>query len=285
VSDVLLDPLPSTERVLFQSALAVVGQVRCPPAAAHFRDCGSNRTYCAAFSRSAVGIRRRDHPPFIEEPTVVGLYNRGDEYERFEVSPEGDRADWFAFSPAVIRDAIRSVDPAAADEARPIRKPWARVSPRTFLRQRTIFEHVRRTPSPDAVLVDEWCVQLLDAIVREVYGAGDAPRVTARGYELAEAARTMIQRRFADPLSLSGIASSVDASPFHLCRTFRRVHRTSIHRYLTRVRLRRAVECLGRRDVDLGRLAVELGFSSHSHFSAAFRGEFGVSPSAVRAGF
>ena len=29
-------------------------------------------------------------------------------------------------------------------------------------------------------------------------------------------------------------------------------------------------------------LALELGFSSHSHFSAAFRREFGVVPSALR---
>jgi len=271
--------------VLYESDIVVVGQVRCRPDVPHFRDCGSARTYCAIFPRSAVLIRRGDRPPFVEDPTVVGLYNRGDDYERFKVSPEGDRGDWFGFAPTVIRDALRSVDPGAADSVRPLTIAWARISARTFLWQRQIFEHVRRTVAPDTVLVDERCLRLLAAIVSEAYGGSEGSPVDDREYELVEATRRAIDKRFAGSLSLAAIANEVGTSPFHLCRAFRRVAGTSIHRYLTSVRLRRAVECLGRHEVDLGDLAIQLGFNSHSHFSAAFRREFRITPSICRGRF
>src|SRR5262249_37447049 len=55
-----------------------------------------------------------------------------------------------------------------------------------------------------------------------------------------------------------------------------------VHRYLTRLRLRASLERLADGETDLTALALELGFSSHSHFTGAFRREFGRTPSAVR---
>ena len=54
-----------------------------------------------------------------------------------------------------------------------------------------------------------------------------------------------------------------------------------LHAYLTQLRLARALTELPHAD-DLTGLALELGFSSHSHFSARFRRAFGVSPSRFR---
>jgi AraC family transcriptional regulator len=202
VGAVLCGPLPPSERVLYESDIVVVGQVRCRPDVPHFRDCGS-----------------------------------------------------------------------------------ARISARTFLWQRQIFEHVRRTVAPDTVLVDERCLRLLAAIVSEAHGGIEGSPVDGRDYELVETTRRAIDERFAGSLSLAAVANEVGTSPFHLCRAFRRVAGTSIHRYLTSVRLRRAVECLGRDEVDLGDLAIQLGFNSHSHFSAAFRREFRITPSICRGRF
>ena len=52
--------------------------------------------------------------------------------------------------------------------------------------------------------------------------------------------------------------------------------------YRPALRLRAALERLPDSDGDLSALALELGFSSHSHFAASFTREFGVPPSAVR---
>jgi len=48
--------------------------------------------------------------------------------------------------------------------------------------------------------------------------------------------------RFHEPLTLQEIARALDVSPFHLCRTFKRSTHVTIHRYLTRMRLRAAVD-------------------------------------------
>jgi AraC-like DNA-binding protein len=54
-----------------------------------------------------------------------------------------------------------------------------------------------------------------------------------------------------------------------------------VHRYLTQLRLRAALERLADAD-DITSLAIDLGFSSHSHFTDVFRREFGKTPSEYR---
>ena len=55
----------------------------------------------------------------------------------------------------------------------------------------------------------------------------------------------------------------------------------TLYRYQLRLRLARALDLLARYD-DLTRLGLDLGFSSHSHFSSAFRSAYGRSPSEFR---
>jgi AraC family transcriptional regulator len=93
---------------------------------------------------------------------------------------------------------------------------------------------------------------------------------------------------------------------FHLARVFKARTGFSLHAYRTQLRLRAALERVaprhgagpalrlrsgqaprrgsghGGRDVDLIDIALDLGFSSHSHFTEAFRRNFGTTPSAVR---
>ena len=59
---------------------------------------------------------------------------------------------------------------------------------------------------------------------------------------------------------------------------FQQVDGLPLYRYQLRLRLARALDLLAECD-DLTTLNLELGFSSHSHFSAAFRQMYGQSPS------
>ena len=111
---------------------------------------------------------------------------------------------------------------------------------------------------------------------------GGGAAVTARDRELAEAARALLARRFAAPLTLQALAAAVATSPFHLARVFKRVTGTTLHGHRSELRLRAALEPLASPSCDLLRLALSLGYSSHSHFTAAFRAGFGVSPSDLR---
>ncbi len=115
---------------------------------------------------------------------------------------------------------------------------------------------------------------------------GRAPRRRARAFEsardLAERARGELAAHFAEALPLGELARRLGSSPFHLARSFRRVTGTTLHAHQIQLRLRAAVERLARPGIDLTGLALDLGFSSHSHFTAAFRRAFGAPPAALR---
>lgn len=81
--------------------------------------------------------------------------------------------------------------------------------------------------------------------------------------------------------TLDEIAAEVGGSPVYLTQVFRRVEGMPLYRYQLRLRLARALNLLPQYD-DLTALGLDLGFSSHSHFSAAFREAYGRSPSEFR---
>ena len=78
--------------------------------------------------------------------------------------------------------------------------------------------------------------------------------------------------------TLAEIAAEVRGSPVYLTQVFQQVEGMPLYRYQLRLRLARALDLLAQYD-DLTTLSLDLGFSSHSHFSAAFREAYGRSPS------
>lgn len=139
----------------------------------------------------------------------------------------------------------------------------------------------------DPLAVEEAALNLLSGMVK---GSSCRPRVqtgaraAARRLLLVERIRLRIADALDARLSLEGIAGEVGASPFHLARIFREETGLPIHRYRSRLRLREALDRLAQGEDDLTRLALDLGYASHSHFTDAFRAAFGLSPSAFRNG-
>jgi AraC-like DNA-binding protein len=80
---------------------------------------------------------------------------------------------------------------------------------------------------------------------------------------------------------LAEIGAEVGASPVYLTQLFQQVEGVPLYRYQLRLRLSHALDLLPRCD-DLTMLGLDLGFSSHSHFSAAFRRAYGQAPTAYR---
>src|SRR5262249_20611846 len=78
--------------------------------------------------------------------------------------------------------------------------------------------------------------------------------------------------------ALADIAAEVRGSSVYLTQVFQQVEGLPLYRYQLRLRLARALDLLAQYD-DLTALSLDLGFSSHSHFSAAFRAVYGRSPS------
>jgi AraC family transcriptional regulator len=125
---------------------------------------------------------------------------------------------------------------------------------------------------------DENFVELLSALLfaRQVRDRLSDSQVVMR-------AKTYLHDSFALPASLVDVAKAVGVSPVYLTQAFRDREGLPLYRYQTRLRMAAALARLAACD-DISSLALDLGYSSHSHFTAAFRATFGISPSRYRCG-
>jgi AraC-like DNA-binding protein len=95
--------------------------------------------------------------------------------------------------------------------------------------------------------------------------------------KLVDRAKLVLSTDLTRRWTLAEIGAEVGVSPVYLTQVFQQVEAMPLYRYHLRLRLARALDLLGRYD-DLTTLSVDLGFSSHSHFSAAFRQAYGRTP-------
>ena len=145
---------------------------------------------------------------------------------------------------------------------------------------RTRFLHWATSPSrKDSLEAQEHVLALLRSALqqdgrRETSNAATTVRLIRRAKEFLEA-------QMSNRVLLIDVARAAGTSPAYLTDLFTRVEGLSLHQYLTQLRLARALVELPHA-ADLTALALDLGFSSHSHFSFAFRRAFGCTPSEFR---
>jgi len=94
---------------------------------------------------------------------------------------------------------------------------------------------------------------------------------------LADRVKVLLASDLARRWTLADIGHEIGCSPVYLTQVFQQVEGLPLYRYHLRLRLARALDLLTEYD-DLSSLAIELGFSSHSHFTAAFKQAYGRSP-------
>jgi AraC-like DNA-binding protein len=98
---------------------------------------------------------------------------------------------------------------------------------------------------------------------------------------LVDRAKLVLAADLSRRWTLAEIAAEVGGSPVYLTQAFQQVEGLPLYRYQLRLRLARALDLIPRYD-DLSALSLDLGFSSHSHFSAAFQRTYGRTPSGFR---
>jgi AraC family transcriptional regulator len=145
-----------------------------------------------------------------------------------------------------------------------------------FLRAR--FLQIITCGDVDRLAAEELLMGLLRRALETDTESLDAGRPTRR---LIARAKEFLETGFADPIRLADVAQAVGSSPAYLTDVFSRVEGVPLHRYLTQLRLARALVELPDAG-DITTLALNLGFSSHSHFTAAFRRAFACTPSQFR---
>jgi AraC family transcriptional regulator len=98
---------------------------------------------------------------------------------------------------------------------------------------------------------------------------------------LVDRAKVLLAGDLSRRWTLAEIAKEIGGSAVYLTQVFQQVEGLPLYRYHLRLRLARALDLIARRE-DLSGLAQDLGFSSHSHFSAAFKQAYGVTPAEFR---
>jgi AraC family transcriptional regulator len=98
------------------------------------------------------------------------------------------------------------------------------------------------------------------------------------GKERTERVMAILQRDLANPPTLEQMAREVGCSAYYLSRTFSQETGSTIPQYLQRLRMDRAAELLRSGKYNVTEAALEVGYSSFSHFSLAFRQTHGCCP-------
>lgn len=91
--------------------------------------------------------------------------------------------------------------------------------------------------------------------------------------------REYVWDNLSEQITIGQLAELVNLSSHDLLASFREVFQTSPAQYLISQRLRRAQWLLLYSKWDITRIALECGFSSHSHLTSTFKNRFGYPPS------
>lgn len=278
---------------LYQSEILSLTDVRCRP----HDSCPGGEEAAATneivFPRRGCFVRHVGRRRMVADANTVLFFRKDEGYHVSHPVSGGDDCTCLSFAPDVLADAFGTFDPSVADGPDDPFRGTRTLSGTDVL---VTLHHLRRAAGQlrcsavgsSTLVVEEAAIRLLERLARVAAQSmartnGPTRAATTHAHrELVETARILLSECLGGTLTLPGIARRVHSSPFHLARIFRRMTGLSLHRYLTRLRLRAAIERLAEGESDLTALALDLGFASHSHFSDVFRREFRLTPRAFR---
>jgi AraC family transcriptional regulator len=154
-----------------------------------------------------------------------------------------------------------------------------------LLLERSLLWRTVTTSGADPLEIEDRASQLIAALLtltmRHTRKAGSS-RARIKRRRQVEQVKELVGLMPHGAWTLAELAHHVHLSPFHLARVFRAEVGTSIHEYVLRTRLAGSLDRVLDPSTDLAALAMDVGFSSHSHFTSRFRATFGVAPSYLR---
>jgi len=281
---------PPTRRLLFRSLGISVVDFRCHAGVERLGTEEPNPTHSIVFVRRGVFGRSHEDGTLVADPNHVLFFNAAQPYRYSHPVAGGDDCTILAVDTTralelVARHARRDPRPES-----PFRRSHGLCSRRAA---QLHWELLRLVDRPALRLaLEDVIAELADEAVGNAYRSPEEPiqrlgRLAPAGRrhrELAEAAKLVLNERIDAPPSLSDLAGVLGCSPFHLSRTFHRTVGLSLRQYVRQLRARLAAAQLAAGAGDLTRLALDVGYFDHSHFTKSFRDEWGIPPSRFRAG-
>jgi AraC family transcriptional regulator len=213
----------------------------------------------------------------VAEANQVLFFNAFEGYRIGHPVPGGDASLTLVISDAMLRELAPTA--LMRDGANTLfRPPRLRIDARTQALV-ALLRHSLRQKIAEPLEAESLSLTL----VRRALGprTTHTPGSTFGRQRLVDRVKLVLASDLARRWTLAEIAAEVRGSPVYLTQVFQQVEGLPLYRYQLRLRLARALDLLALYD-DLTDLSQELGFSSHSHFSAAFREAYGRSPSEFR---
>lgn len=99
--------------------------------------------------------------------------------------------------------------------------------------------------------------------------------------ELADFTMQYIHKHYAEPLDLESVAQAVRFHKSYINRAMREHTGLSVHQYILRYRLEKAMQLLSSAPVTVGSAAEQCGFHDPKYFATVFKRCYGVSPSKI----
>ena len=274
----MAEPTPEiASQRLLETPTVAVWDVRCEGRCKH-----RGGEECAAvthlvFPYRGVYVRHVGREQAVGEANQVLFFNGAEGYRVSHPVSGGDACLSLAVDEALLRELAPKTS-LSNGEPLAFRRQRLRIDPRTQALV-AMLRHSLRLGIAEPLEGESLALTLVQRAL--------GPRTTraasgsAGRQRLADRVKLILASDLARRWTLAEIAAETGGSPVYLTQVFRQVEGVPLYRYQLRLRLARALDLLARYD-DLTALGLELGFSSHSHFSAAFRQAYGRSPSEFR---
>ncbi len=260
---------------LLDTDTVALRNVRCGGACRHrsAEECAS--TTHLVFPYRGIYMRHVGSDQAVADANHVLFFNAGEGYQISHPLAGGDASLSLGLSESVLRELVPD---ALLNDSGPLgfRRQHQRIDPRA----QSLVAQLRHSLDNGTVEPLEAEGQLLTLVCRSLGPrSSHEPRATHARRRLADRVKVLLASDLSRRWTLADIAAQIRGSPVYLTQVFQQVEGIPLYRYQLRLRLARALDLIAQCD-DLSALAADLGFSSHSHFAAAFRQTYGRSPSA-----
>lgn len=262
---------------LMQSAIVAAHDVHCRGECRHLGAEEYSTATHLVFPYRGLFLRHVGNTQSVADANHVLFFNGGEGYRVSHPAPGGDAC----LSISISQPLLHELAPAALlqrSDAPMFRHQSLRIDERAQVLV-ALLRHSLRKGTIEPLEAESLALTLVCRSLgpRTTHAAGS----TRLRQRLVDRAKLLLAGDLTRRWTLAEIASEVGGSPVYLTQAFRQVEGMPLYRYHLRLRLARALDLLADCE-DVAALALDLGFSSHSHFSAAFRQAYGHAPGEFR---
>ncbi|MGN6113245.1 MAG: helix-turn-helix domain-containing protein [Luteimonas sp.] len=270
-------PEDFTVQTLLATPLIEVRDVLCAGTCRHKGEVERSARTTLVFPYRGTYVRHVGDDEVVADASQVLFFHAGEDYQVSHPNPGGDASLALSVDEGLLREIappalLRSTEPLRFRALR------LRIDPRAQVLV-AMLRHALHTGIAEPLEGESLALTLVHRALapRTTHAAG-----ASHGRQrLVDRAKLVLARDLARRWTLAEVAAEVGVSAVYLTQSFREVEGVPLYRYQLRLRLARALDLLGEFD-DLTALGLHLGFSSHSHFTAAFQQAYGRTPSEFR---